>query len=72
MKHLMQRAHSASVKVGHKYGQQNSVVTSKQLDRPTEEIVEEIRRRTTLEYDFGSTGRCVCVCACAVCAFMHA
>lgn len=53
---LMQRARSASVKVGHKYGQQNSVVTSKQLDRPTEEIVEEIRRRTTLEYDFGSTG----------------
>ena len=69
MKQVMQRTRSSCVKAGHKYGQQNGVLLGKQLDRPTEEILEEVRRRTTLEYDFGSTGVCVCMC---VCAFMHA
>ena len=31
------------------------------LDRPTQEILEEIRARDTIEYDFGSTGT-VCKC----------
>lgn len=55
VQHFLQNCGSGIQAVG-KHPAQDSISPAKYTDRPTQEMVEEVRGRKMLEYDFSSTG----------------